>query len=312
MAQGNLLSKKRKEAFELESDGDDSVRPKVLSLTQLLSKKYSFLPDLPEKITNSFGKMTKNFIMLLYGESGNGKTNMLIDLLKALMPHGVILYISLEEGTEATMQLTAIQHLSEDHKGRIKFADETMTYNNLMKWLKKRNSEQFIVIDSVQYWDIDLKRYKALKSRFKKKTFIFISHIEGKHPDGFVAKKIKYDATYKVLVENFVAFIRSRLGGNKPYLIWEEGAKEKWGEKEFNKIFKIKPERKKKETNKNETSKKTKEAKNETSIKNEKSTDNDSGNDGGDPTTVQSGGSTSSDRLPTDQSSIRSIAVDQE
>jgi len=224
---------------------------KVLSLKQLLQKTYEFLVGLPPRILESFGALTRNFIMIIWGQSGHGKTNLLIEILKALMPHGTVLYISLEEGTEATMQMTAIRHLNDEHLGRILFADSSMNYDELVKRLKRKKSPQFIIIDSIQYWDCDYQKYKALKRMFNKKTFIFISHESGKLPDGKTADKIRYDATIKVRVEGFVAFVKSRLGGNKPYCIWEEGARKYYGEAEYNKIFEIKKEKKRK--NKNET-----------------------------------------------------------
>lgn len=203
---------------------------KVLSVVQLLAKKYQYLENLPAEILKSFGTLTKNFIMIIWGHSGNGKTNLIIQLIKALVPHGKVLYVSLEEGHEASMQLTVLRHLSEEYSGKIAFADDSMHFDELVERLGKRRSEQFIIIDSVQYWDIDYTKYKTLKAKFKNKTFIFISHAAGKLPDGKTADKIRYDATIKVHVDMYVAFVKSRLGGNTPYVIWEEGAKKAWGE----------------------------------------------------------------------------------
>jgi hypothetical protein len=207
------------------------MKPKILSLNQLLAKKYRFLENLPENILASFGQLTMNFIMIIYGDSGNGKSNLIMQLVKLLINHGKILYISLEEGHEVSMQLTALRQLSAEHHGVIGFADDSMTFDELVKYLKKKRSAQFIIIDSVQYFDIDYKKYKLLKLWFKNKTFIFISHAKGKKPDGFTACKIEYDAAIKVRVHGLIAFIKSRLGGNAPYVIWEEGAKNFWGNK---------------------------------------------------------------------------------
>lgn len=204
---------------------------KVLSLKQLKQKKYVFLSDIPEPIVESFGRLTSNFIMLIWGSSGNGKSNLVIQLLKVLMLNGRILYVSLEEGHEASMQLTAIRHLGDECCGKILFADSSMNYEKLFARLKRKRSEQFIVIDSVQYFDIDYNLYKRLKESFPNKSFIFISHAKGKNPDGKTAEKIRYDAPIKVRVEGFVANVVSRFGGNKPYVIWIDGAKKYWKEK---------------------------------------------------------------------------------
>lgn len=211
---------------------------KVLGLKQLLQKKHAFLDNLPENIVYSFGRLTSNFIMIVWGQSGNGKSNFLMQFLKAILPHGKVLYVALEEGFEATTQMTAMRQLSEEeHSGKIEFADHEMNYEELVGKLSKKKSPRFIVIDSIQYWNISYEMYKALKEKFKKKTFIFVSHAKGKIPDGNTADKIRYDAGIKVHVEGYVATVISRYGGNSPYVIWEEGAKRYWG-KNFKKVTK--------------------------------------------------------------------------
>jgi predicted RNA-binding protein with PIN domain len=211
---------------------------KVLGLKQFSEKKFTFLDPLPDEIVHCFGRLTHNFTMTVWGDSGNGKTNLNMQFVKALMPHGKVLYISLEEGFEASMQLTILRNLDvKEHSGKIEFADHEMTADELMKKLAKKKSPRFIIVDSLQYWNIRLPKYKELKEKFiKKKTLIFISHAKGKKPDGYVADKIRYDSAIKVYVEGYVAFVKSRLGGNNPYVIWEEGAKKYWGKEYKSKI----------------------------------------------------------------------------
>jgi hypothetical protein len=226
---------------------------KVLGLKQLLQKKYKYLIGLPEQITHSFGNLTVNFIMIVWGPSGNGKSSFLMQFIIAIMPYGKILYVALEEGFEATTQMNALRQLnSEEHSGKIEFADHEMTYMELVQKLSKKKSPRFIVIDSLQYWNISYEMYKALKEKFKNKSFIFISHAAGKIPDGKVADKIRYDAGIKAHIEGFVAKVTSRYGGNNPYVIWEDGAKRYWGKNYKKTIAGLPPE------NKTTTTKKTK------------------------------------------------------
>lgn len=215
------------------------AKAKVLALKQLLQKKYDFLENLPDDIVYSFGRLTSNFIMIVWGQSGNGKSNFLMQFLKAILPHGKVLYVALEEAFEATTQMNALRHLDEaEHSGKIEFADHEMNYMELVNKLSKKKSPRFIVIDSIQYWNISYEMYKALKEKFgKRKTFIFISHAKGKIPDGHTADKIRYDAGIKVHVEGYVGQVVSRYGGNNPYVIWEEGAKRYWG-KNYKKVIK--------------------------------------------------------------------------
>lgn len=209
--------------------------PKVLTLTQLLKKKYKYLEGLPENIVESFGKLTYGFPMIIWGESGNGKSNLVMQLLSVLMQYGNVLMLALEEGHKASTQKNVSRHLSEAHAGKIKFADHEMTFGELQKLLRKKKSPKIIVVDSIQYWDITYDDYKSLKEEFRNKIFIFTSHANGKIPDGKTANKVRYDSDIKVRVEGYIAFVASRFGGNKPYVIWEEGAKVKWG-KEYKKI----------------------------------------------------------------------------
>jgi len=204
---------------------------KILGVKNLLQKKFVYLQPLPSDIKASFGDLVENFIMIVWGMSGNGKSNFLMQFLKVLIAFGKVLYVSLEEGHEASIVATVKRHLGEECEGQIHFADHEMTYDKLMVVLAKKKSAKFVIIDSVQYWNITYDQYKALKERFKKKTFLFISHATGKLPDGRTADKIRYDAPIKVRVEGYVAFVVSRYGGNKPYVIWEQGAKKYWGKK---------------------------------------------------------------------------------
>lgn len=203
---------------------------KVLGLKQLLQKKYMYLEGLSEPFRRSFGNLVDAFIMIVWGMSGHGKTNFMMQLVVELMKYGKVLYVSLEEGHEASMQQLVIKALNEeDHSGKIEFADHHMTYEALTLKLKKKKSPKFIVIDSLQYWNIDYDKYKLLKESFPKKSFIFNSHASGRLPDGKTADKIRYDAGIKVLVDRYIAFPISRYGGNQPFVIWEDGAKSKWG-----------------------------------------------------------------------------------
>lgn len=210
---------------------------RTISLKALLAKKYTYLEGLPEPWAASFGALTDNFIALIWGQSANGKSSFILQLVGMLTGFGKVLYVSLEEGLEASIQQSVCRQLEEEvHDGKIDFADHNMKYEPLLAKLAKKKSARFIVIDSVQYWDVDYEKYKALKAAFPRKTFIFISHSAGKLPDGKTADKIRYDAGVKIRVEGFVAFVTSRYGGNQPFVIWPDGAKKYWGN-DFRKIL---------------------------------------------------------------------------
>ena len=206
---------------------------KVLGLKQLLSKNYRLL-ELSEGFKESLGELEEVFVMIVWGQSGQGKSNFLMQFVKELCKHGLVMYVGLEEGHTKTMQNLILRHLSNDENGRVRFADHGTTLEKLIAYLRKKKSPKYVIIDSLQYLNITYDDYKKLKEMFPKKSFIFISHAKGKTPDGKTADKIRYDAGLKIRVEGCMAFILSRYGGTKNYVINEERAKRYWG-KQFKK-----------------------------------------------------------------------------
>lgn len=202
-------------------------------MKQVLAKKFTMLEGLPEDIIRSFGQLSIPLIGIIWGLSGQGKTNLLMKILKVFLSFGRVLYISLEEGHEVTMKNTLERHFNDDMElaKNLTIADQEMTFEKLCVRLDRPRSPKFIIIDSLQYWNISYEDYKELKRRYPRKSFLFISHAEGKEPLGKTARSIRYDAGLKIKVEGYVAFIVSRYGGGLPYVVWEDGAKRYWGKK---------------------------------------------------------------------------------
>lgn len=212
---------------------------KVLGLKQLLQKKSKVLEGLSPALKDCFGNLVEGFIMIIWGQSANGKSEFTMQIIKEFMAFGKVLYVGLEEGHSDSMQQRVIRNLNEsDHNGKIEFADHEMHYEKLILKLTRKKSPKYVVIDSLQYWNISYDQYKALKERFPKKSFIFVSHAAGKYPDGRTADKVRYDAGVKVRVDKFIAFITSRYGGHLNYVVYEERAKRCWSSKEFKKHLK--------------------------------------------------------------------------
>lgn len=95
--------------------------------------------------------------------------------------------------------------------------------DQLTERLERPKSPDIVCVDSLQYTGMSYEQYKALKERFPKKLFIWISHADGTLPEGRVAKKVRFDSNVKVFVQAYRAEPVSRYGGGKPYIIWEEG-----------------------------------------------------------------------------------------
>jgi hypothetical protein len=206
---------------------------KVITVKQLLLRKFKTIDGLSDVWKNSVGLLQDPFVMIVWGQSAQGKSNFINAFLGELAKFFTILYVALEESHSLSSQNLAKRH--ELAQLGIKYANHETSYDELVAYLSKRQRAKVIVIDSIQYLHIDYNEYKRLKTLFPKKIFIFISHAKGKTPDGKTADKIRYDAGVKIRIEGFIAFIGSRYGGNKNYVIWEEGAKKYWGTKAFKK-----------------------------------------------------------------------------
>ncbi len=191
-------------------------------------KIYEFDGDWQE----AFGNIEQGARILIYGESGNGKTRFMLRFAKYLSQFGRVAYNSLELGDSLALDL-ALQDEG-INKGLLIYNRETVEM--IEKRLKRHKSPDIILIDSLQYFRDDngnglsYGRYIKFTSQFPNKTLIFISHGEGKQPAGRVAKSVKFDSDCKVFVKGFRAFVTSRYGGGAPMTIWEQGAREYWKE----------------------------------------------------------------------------------
>lgn len=219
-----------------------SISGKKIGLKQLAQKTYSEVPNLPEQFTRSFGDIEDAFDCIIYGNSGNGKTNFTVQVIKDLILalKQKCIYISYEEGHTKTLQKTMIErHDMLNQVGNMLEILDYTNYDDLVKRMSKKQSAKIWVIDSLQASHFTEQQCAALKSRFvmsrKKKIIIYISWAEGKKPKGSAAQAVEYYAHIKIRVEGLIAFFKSRFGGNRNYVVWEEGAKKYWGLKAYNK-----------------------------------------------------------------------------
>lgn len=214
--------------------------PKLLSMAQIMKKKYTLIENLPEKFRDSFGELSMPFVGIIWGQSGQGKTNLVFTMIDAFLVNFKVLFLSLEEGHEMSMKNSLVRHFesgADDKLKNLKVSDSRVTFDELCVLLKKKRSANIIVVDSLQFFNITYDDYKMLKGLFPKKSFLFISHAKGKTPKGGCADSIMYDAGLKIRVDGYIAFPISRYGGNIPYVIWEDGAKQKHG-KAYRQIIK--------------------------------------------------------------------------
>ena len=194
---------------------------RAASLDQVLRTRFKVLPFEGEwKDAIGCPELTGSWIV--WGNSGNGKTRFALQLCKYLCQFGRVAYDSLEEGVSVSL-VKAIKetHMMEVRRKFVVLDKEPI--DQLTERLEKPKSPDIVCVDSLQYTGMSYEQYKALKERFPKKLFIWISHAEGMLPEGRVAKKVRFDSNVKVFVQAYRAEPVSRYGGGKPYIIWEEG-----------------------------------------------------------------------------------------
>lgn len=204
--------------------------PKIsyaINAKKLVSKKFKVM-DFEGSWKESFGSPAPSGTWIIWGNSANGKTHFCLQLAKYLTQFEKVLYNSLEEGYCLSFQV-ANEHMKMDECGnRYQILDQE-SMEDLYVRLRRRSSPRIVIIDSFQYADLSKKEYIKLKQSFPNKLFIFISHADGKLPEGRPAKFVRFDAMVKIRIEGFKAFPASRFGGGKPFVIWEKGAKDYWG-----------------------------------------------------------------------------------
>lgn len=176
------------------------------------------------KWLNSFGEPEKNFKMIVYGHSGNGKTEFCIQLAKYMAKFTKVYYNTFEQGISKSMQDALIRNNMDDVKGRIIFGDKE-TVKEMHDRLSGKNSPQVCFIDSRDYINMTSFQFKELIEHFPRKAFVVICWEKNQKPKGEYAKDIEFMCDVKVRVVQFKAYMRSRFGGNETFVIWNKTAK---------------------------------------------------------------------------------------
>lgn len=199
---------------------------KAISVTQLFKTNIQSLAFTGNWL-DAIGQPEPAGSWIIWGHPGNGKTRFALQLAKYLAKLGKrVAYNSLEEGLSLSLKMAIADTGLVDVSGKFMLLDKEGIAELNTRLLRKK-SPDVIIIDSVQYTGLSYAEYKALKDRHRNKLFIWISHADGNLPAGRVAKSIRYDASVKVWVEGYTAYVisRYRRGEGSPYVVWEEGAR---------------------------------------------------------------------------------------
>lgn len=137
---------------------------RAIGITQFLDKTFEVY-DFKDAWLESFGEPEKNFIMSIYGGSGNGKTEFAMQLTKYLASFTKVLYCSYEQGISKSLQDAIKRNDMEDLKGKVMFASGGI-FDDLVERLKRRASAKIVIIDSLDYAKLTLDQFKILKRHF--------------------------------------------------------------------------------------------------------------------------------------------------
>lgn len=204
-----------------------------LSFDNILNKRYEYIP-FGREFMDAFGKRQKSGAWIVYGKSGQGKTSFTFQLAREFDRIGYkVLFASLEMGTEADFKDSLLGFMNSSKSGMI-FWDEMPTFEEFDEYLSKQRSPDVIIIDSLQSlegeMDVTANQLIELRKKYKKKIFIYISHVEGREVQGTMAYRIKRDCFSRIEVNGFRAKYISR-GAPGPkgfYVIWKEGYERQW------------------------------------------------------------------------------------
>jgi hypothetical protein len=190
------------------------------SVKDFLGKKYKEM-DFTGEWEASFGRPESNFRCLIYGEPKNGKTEFCIKLTKYLSNFTKVYYYSFEQKFSKSLQDALKRNKMEEVRGKVLFSDGE-TLEQIKERFRKKNSPGACIIDSRDYMGLTDKQFQELIEQCPNKIFIVICWERGGKPKGEHAKNMLFMIDVSIRVKNFKAEVRSRFGGNEPFVIWDK------------------------------------------------------------------------------------------
>lgn len=190
-----------------------------IGITDFLQRKfitYSF----EGRWADTFGEPERNMRAIIYGCPGQGKTEFCIQLAKYMTQFTKVYYNSYEQGISKTLQDALIRNNMQEVAGRVIFGNQE-SYAEMCTRLSRRGSPMAVFIDSRDYINLTAQQFKQLIDTYPRKAFIVVCWEAGGKPRGEYAKQIEFMCDVKIRVTDFIAYPRSRFGGNRNFVIWD-------------------------------------------------------------------------------------------
>lgn len=143
----------------------------TMSLSELQRKQFKTL-NFTGEWQKLIGKPEQNFSIMIYGQSGHGKSHLGVRLSEYLANNfGNVLFNSSEEGVSLSLQ-EKLKNLNSDNFRISNFKD----FESIKKHLKQSRS-RFIVIDSVNHMSLTAEQVEELKKLDITRGFITIHQV---------------------------------------------------------------------------------------------------------------------------------------
>ncbi|MDN3672648.1 bifunctional adenosylcobinamide kinase/adenosylcobinamide-phosphate guanylyltransferase [Flavobacterium branchiarum] len=173
-----------------------------------------------------FGNPQKKGRWFIWGDSSSGKSSFVMQLIKEFALTEKTILVSREEDLDdENLQDRLKLFQMQDVAKNFILVDDSL--EQLTERLKRRNSAQVVVIDSVPYFFMgySFEDYLNFRKKFKNKTLVFIGHGKGQNPKTEFEDRIKFDATQKVVVSGYLATNKGRKFGPNAtqYVVWQKG-----------------------------------------------------------------------------------------
>ena len=200
---------------------------RAYTVQDVLSSKFKTLPW-GNAWADAFSYPEDSGVWFIWGQSGNGKTSLIVQLIVELSNYYRVFCNTLEEGVGLTLQEKLITSLDGGNTRNMLFGMESI--EELDRRLSRRRAPHVAFIDSVQQSGITNRQFKELRLRHRNKLLVFVSQARGRMPSGKVADSIRYTADLKIFVEGYTAISNGRYNPGGRYTIWEDGAAKYWGD----------------------------------------------------------------------------------
>lgn len=167
----NLLQRKTAQLKALERSGEikDRELTGIMNASDVLEYKYD-LYNFTGKYGDFFGDPSKNFHIMIFGRPKSGKSIFTVQFSKYLASLGKVLYIASEEGFSATLQQKIREFgMSNPNLDFANFRDFEQIRETVI------NSDyNFVIIDSINFINLDPEDIQILKAENPAKAFITI------------------------------------------------------------------------------------------------------------------------------------------